>query len=46
MASLGNIQENPHIGIIFIDFSQSTIGLHINWRARILTNEELLTVPT
>jgi hypothetical protein len=23
MASLGNIQENPHIGIIFIDFSQA-----------------------
>lgn len=45
MASLGNIQENPHIGIIFIDFSQSTIGLHINGRARILTNEELLSSP-
>lgn len=45
MASLGNIQENPHIGIIFIDFSHSTIGLHINGRARILTNEELLSSP-
>jgi len=42
LASLGNIQDNPHIGMIFIDFSQSTIGLHINGRARILTNEELL----
>ncbi len=45
MASLGNIQENPHIGIIFIDFSHSTIGLHINGRARILTNEKLVSSP-
>lgn len=43
MASLGNIQENPHIGMIFIDFSQSTIGLHINGHARILTNEDMLS---
>ncbi len=41
-ASLGNIQENPHIGMVFIDFFQSTIGLHVNGKAKIFENEELL----
>ena len=38
MASLGNISENPHIGILFVDF-QATIGLHVNGKARIVPNE-------
>ena len=29
-ASLGNIVENPHIGLLFIDFLDSTVGLHVN----------------
>jgi len=29
-ASLGNIAENPHIGLVFIDFFESTVGLHVN----------------
>ena len=28
-ASLGNIVENGHIGLLMIDFYESTIGLHI-----------------
>lgn len=40
MASLGNISENPHIGLMFIDFFQSTIGLHVNGKAEIITEEE------
>jgi uncharacterized protein len=40
-ASLGNIQENPHIGMIFIDFFQSTVGLHVNGKAKIIENDEL-----
>jgi predicted pyridoxine 5'-phosphate oxidase superfamily flavin-nucleotide-binding protein len=36
MASLGNIQENPHIGMVFVDFDQERIGLHINGTARIV----------
>lgn len=40
MASLGNIPENPHIAIIFMDFSGSRVGLHVNGRARIVENEE------
>jgi predicted pyridoxine 5'-phosphate oxidase superfamily flavin-nucleotide-binding protein len=35
-ASLGNIVENGHIGLLMIDFYDSTIGLHINGRAEIV----------
>lgn len=39
-ASLGNIYENAHIGLLFIDFSKS-VGLHVNGEARIISNEEI-----
>ncbi len=42
MASLGNISENPHIGILFIDFFQNQIGLHINGAAAIIENEQFI----
>jgi truncated hemoglobin YjbI len=42
MASQGNIIENPHIGMIFVDFFESTVGLHVNGKARIVEQEELL----
>ncbi len=42
MASLGNIAENAHIGLLFIDFSGDAIGLHVNGRATIVENDELL----
>ncbi|PHS18407.1 MAG: pyridoxamine 5-phosphate oxidase, partial [Blastopirellula sp.] len=29
-ASLGNMFENPHIGIVFVDFFDTTVGLHVN----------------
>ena len=45
MASVGNILENPHIGMIFIDFFQSTVGLHVNGKARLVDNEDLLAWP-
>jgi uncharacterized protein len=45
MASLGNIVENPHIGIVFLDFYQSTVGLHINGTARLLRHDELQNLP-
>ena len=38
-ASLGNIRENPHIGMVFVDFFHSTIGLHVNGKAKLLKNE-------
>jgi uncharacterized protein len=36
LASLGNIEENPHVGILLIDFEQARVGLHINGRAEVL----------
>ena len=45
LASLGNISENPHIGMVFIDFYQSSIGLHVNGTAEIFSNEELESDP-
>ncbi|RDI61720.1 pyridoxamine 5'-phosphate oxidase family protein [Nocardia pseudobrasiliensis] len=41
MASLGNILENPHIGILLIDFVRDLIGLHINGTARIVEDAAL-----
>ncbi|MBH04712.1 MAG: pyridoxamine 5-phosphate oxidase [Phycisphaeraceae bacterium] len=32
-ASLGNILENPHIGMVFVDFFDTTVGLHVNGQA-------------
>ncbi|MFR9723459.1 pyridoxamine 5'-phosphate oxidase family protein [Streptomyces sp. MS19] len=40
-ASLGNISENPHAGLLLLDFERARIGLHINGRARIVTDAEL-----
>ena len=37
MASLGNILENPHIGIFMVDFTHDLIGLHVNGDAEIIT---------
>jgi predicted pyridoxine 5'-phosphate oxidase superfamily flavin-nucleotide-binding protein len=39
-ASLGNIEENPHLGIMLIDFTRARIGLHVNGRAAVLEDEE------
>jgi predicted pyridoxine 5'-phosphate oxidase superfamily flavin-nucleotide-binding protein len=41
MASLGNVSENPHVGLLFVDFGDQ-IGLHINGGARIVENNEFL----
>ena len=46
MASMGNILENPHIGMTFIDFFEHTIGLHGNGKAKIIGNDELLAEKT
>ncbi|MDF3291342.1 MULTISPECIES: pyridoxamine 5'-phosphate oxidase family protein [Streptomyces] len=39
MASLGNIRQNPHVGILMIDFSRDRIGLHVNGRARLVPDD-------
>ena len=45
MASLGNISENPNIGLLLVDFFETTIGLHLNGKANVLENEQLLLDP-
>ncbi len=45
MASVGNILENFHIGLMFIDFLQTTVGLHVNGKASMVTNEEVGAMP-
>lgn len=41
MASLGNISENPHVGLLLIDFLKDQVGLHINGGAEIVENDAL-----
>ncbi|MEJ3742290.1 pyridoxamine 5'-phosphate oxidase family protein [Actinomycetes bacterium KLBMP 9797] len=36
MASLGNIVENGHVGLLFVDFVRDVIGLHVNGAATIV----------
>jgi len=45
LASVGNILENPHIGLIFLDYYQTTVGLHVNGRARVLDPAEAAALP-
>jgi len=45
MASLGNITENPHVGLLFLDFYLDKIGLHVNGTARIESNQDVLARP-
>jgi predicted pyridoxine 5'-phosphate oxidase superfamily flavin-nucleotide-binding protein len=35
-ASLGNISENAHVGLLMVDFVRDLIGLHVNGMARIV----------
>ncbi|WP_179646367.1 pyridoxamine 5'-phosphate oxidase family protein [Spinactinospora alkalitolerans] len=41
LASVGNIAENPHVGLMFLDFERDRIGLHVNGCATILDDVEL-----
>ncbi|MFG2330968.1 pyridoxamine 5'-phosphate oxidase family protein [Streptomyces sp. NPDC048604] len=40
-ASLGNIEENPHVGLLMMDFLQDRIGLHVNGSARIVADDAM-----
>ncbi|MEU3844042.1 pyridoxamine 5'-phosphate oxidase family protein [Streptomyces sp. NPDC028635] len=40
LASAGNITENAHIGMLFMDFTHDHIGLHVNGTARLHTDHE------
>ena len=39
MASMGNISENPNIGLLFIDFFETKVGLHVNGKAIVIKKE-------
>ena len=45
LASVGNILESPQIGMIFLDYFQSTVGLHVNGKARVLSSDEIAGLP-
>jgi predicted pyridoxine 5'-phosphate oxidase superfamily flavin-nucleotide-binding protein len=40
MASAGNIVENPHVGILLVDFIRDLIGLHVNGSAELVDPNE------
>lgn len=40
-ASLGNMLENPHAGLVFLDMFESTVGLHVNGRTSVHQPGEL-----
>lgn len=42
MASLGNLRENAHIGLLFVDFFGSTVGCHVNGTAEVLENDTMM----
>ncbi|WP_228771582.1 pyridoxamine 5'-phosphate oxidase family protein [Actinokineospora iranica] len=41
LASLGNISENPNVGILMVDFTRDVIGLHVNGRATVMADADL-----
>ncbi len=41
MASIGNASENKNIGLLFIDFFKTTIGLHVNGKTKIIYRDDL-----
>jgi predicted pyridoxine 5'-phosphate oxidase superfamily flavin-nucleotide-binding protein len=43
MATLGNITENPHVGLLFVDFFREIIGLHVNGHVKIITDAAMRT---
>jgi predicted pyridoxine 5'-phosphate oxidase superfamily flavin-nucleotide-binding protein len=43
MASMGNIAENPHVGLLFVDFFKEIIGLHVNGTAEIVSDASMRT---
>ncbi|MDH6130705.1 putative pyridoxine 5'-phosphate oxidase superfamily flavin-nucleotide-binding protein [Kitasatospora sp. MAA4] len=43
MATAGNITENPHLGLLFLDFTGDRIGLHVNGTAHLRPDDALRT---
>jgi uncharacterized protein len=41
MASMGNIAENGHVGVLMMDFFKDMVGLHVNGRASVVEDEDM-----
>lgn len=41
MASIGNMVENPNVGLLFVDFFRDVIGLHVNGHATVADDAEM-----
>jgi predicted pyridoxine 5'-phosphate oxidase superfamily flavin-nucleotide-binding protein len=41
VASRGNLLENPHVGLLFVDFVQDVVGLHVNGRAVLVDDHDM-----
>lgn len=44
-ASGGNVKENPHLGLVLMDFVESTMGLHINGKAWLSADGSFENLP-
>ncbi|WP_037677360.1 pyridoxamine 5'-phosphate oxidase family protein [Streptomyces griseus] len=44
LASAGNMSENPHLGMLFVDFTHHHVGLHVNGAAQLCTDAGLRSV--
>jgi uncharacterized protein len=40
-ASIGNLHENGHVGLLFMDFFRDVIGLHVNGRATVVEDDRM-----
>jgi predicted pyridoxine 5'-phosphate oxidase superfamily flavin-nucleotide-binding protein len=38
MASMGNLTENGYVGLLFVDFFEFQVGLHVNGKATVVEN--------
>jgi predicted pyridoxine 5'-phosphate oxidase superfamily flavin-nucleotide-binding protein len=42
MASMGNLVENTRIGLLFLDFFETTVGLHVNGTTKVVEHDALV----
>lgn len=42
LASAGNMSENSHVGLLFMDFVRDLVGLHINGASALLPTDDFL----
>lgn len=43
LASAGNMTENPHVGLLFMDFVRDLVGLHVNGASALVSAGEFLS---